>query len=252
MQLMSLETENTLFAPATTWFDVLPDPVIRRKDIRWTGGMNGKPLRLELAFENPSRLLSAAAVAGVDVAPFGAFLRWSPLARVAVPSVPPGGRRVLTATLAGDAELPRPPVLQGFPFAPADLLMRAMTAGAHFAGNLNVYVRRAAPVERHVQGAVGLRPDRDNLAMFCVGDGKPDRYTFSIGSAEPGWEVEIPGVTWGAPVEIASQVIPLCIRPAPRAESGGVSVLVGRESTRQVVPVEFELDVAARSKCFFF
>jgi hypothetical protein len=192
----------------------------------------------------------------VDVAPFGAFLRWRPLASVAVPSLPPGARpRILTATFAGDAALPAPPdrTSLGLPFNPLWGWRKAVAlSDAHFVGNLNVYVSRTAPVERHVERAIGLQPGRDNLALFCVGDGRPDRYTFSIGSAEPGWGLDVLGATWGTPVTIRSAVIPLRIRPAPRAESGGVSLLVERESTGQVVPIEFELDVAACSKCFFF
>jgi hypothetical protein len=251
MPLVSLDRGSSLFTTLPSWSLAPPDPVIRREDIRWTGGANGVPLRIALAFENPSDRPSAEAIARVDVAPFGAFLDWSPLTRVTVPSVSPGKRRVLTATLAGDA-LPPPPALAAFSWASAVSRMSKMALDAHFVGNLNVFVSRAAPVERHVQRAVGLRPGRDNLALFCVGDGKADAYTFSIGSAEPGWDVEILGIAWGAPVQISSGVLALRIRPGPNAESGGVSVLVERGSTRQVVPVEFELDVAARSKCFFF
>jgi len=250
MTLVSLDRRSSLFTPFPSWTSAPPDPVIRREGIRWTGGANGVPLRIALAFENPSDRPSAEAIARVDVAPFGAFLDWSPLTRVTVPSVPPGKRRVLTATLAGDA-LPRSSPFQARSMA-FRLRRMSQTSGVHFVGNLNVYVNREAPVERHVQQAVGLRPDVDNFAMFCIGDGRPDEYTFSIGSAEPGWDVGILGVAWDAPVGISSSVIPLRIRPAPRAESGGVSVLIRRGSTRQVVPVEFELDVAARSKCFFF
>jgi hypothetical protein len=250
MPLMCLDTESRLFVPSSS--DVLPDPVIRRQDIRWSGGSGGTPLRIELAFENPSRLPSAATAARVDVAPFGAFLRWSPLATIGMPSLPPGGRRVLTTTLAGDADLPRPPAINPTAFALASFFPRSVTAGAHFVGNLNVHVNRSAPVERHVQRAIGLQPGVENFALFCVGDGRPDRYTFSVGSLEPGWDVEVKGVAWGEAVEIDAATIPLRIRPSPRAESGGVSILVGRESTRQVVPIEFELDVRARSKCFFF
>jgi hypothetical protein len=252
MAIKSLETESRLFTPVSPSSRVLAVPVIRREGIRWTGGAGGKPLSVELAFENPSPLESSPATAEVEVAPFGAFLRWTPLARITMPPLPPGGRRSLTATLAGDTSLPRPPELK--PFSPATSLfaLRRVAHAHHFVGNLNVYVNRSAPVERHIQRAVGLRPGVENLALFCVGDGRPDRYTFSVGSLEPGWDMEIVGVAWDAPIGIATTTIPLRVRPAPRAESGGVSVLVGRESTGQVVPVEFELDVAARSKCFFF
>jgi hypothetical protein len=228
-----------------------PLPRLRRHGIRWFGGV-GSPLRLELEFENPDRLPSAPAMARVEVAPFGAFLPWKPLTRVEVPPIAPGGRQVVTETLDGDARLPPPPVsmlsgllasIQGLP----------LPAGSpHFVGNLNVFVSRGRPVERHLQRAIGLRRDRANIALFSVGDGRDDGYTFSP-QADPGWELEIPGVEWDRPRKIRLETLPLSITPPARAESGKVSVLVTRASTRETVPVEFELEASsAGSKCYFF
>ena len=230
---------------------ICPLPRIRRPGIRWTGGA-GSPLILALEFENPDALLSAPARVLVEVAPFGAFLPWRPMARVEVPPIAPGGRRVVTETLDGDAPLPPPPAdmfsgllasIQGLPLP---------SGSAHFVGNLNVFVSRGKPVERHLQRAVGLRRGVPNYALFCVGDGRDDRYRFSP-QADPGWQLEIAGVAWGRSRKIRSELLPLSITPPPAAESGKVSVLVTRGSTLETVPVEFELEASsAGAKCYFF
>lgn len=225
-------------------------PIILREGISWSGGVRKSALRLELMFENPSPQPTVATTARVEVAPFGAFLPWSPLARVVVPGLPPGGRRLVTATAAGDAPDPRGPL--GFSGV-ARLLRDALTSrSVHFVGNLNVYVTRRAPVERHMQRAVGLKPAHKNLALFCVGDGRPDAYTLHIGELEPGWEMELVELDWGVPARFASQMIALCITPRERADSGRASVVVERGSTGERVPVEFELEAKASAKCYFF
>ncbi len=122
----------------------------------------------------------------------------------------------------------------------------------HFVGNLNVFVTRKAPVERHIRRAVGFSPDRPNMAMFCIGDGRPDRYTLTL-EAPPSWEAMLLGAEWGKPVELSSGCLRLVIVPPTRADSGRIAVWVDRESTREKVPVEFELDVRpGGAKCYFF
>jgi hypothetical protein len=237
-------------------------PLIRRDGIFWTEGAEGRSLQLSLTFHNPGSRPTVPAVARVQVAEFGAFLPWKPLTRVAVPSVPPGGRRVVTATAADDALPPSPtkvPILEGTgvavrPFLRRSSILHWLTEArdAHFVGNLNVFVTRRAPVERHFHRAVGLMPDRNNMAMFLVGDGRRDHYTFS-GKTEPGWEVEMPDVPWGQPVAITRDSLLLRIRPPARAESGRVSICVHRQSTAETVPIEFELEArASGAKCYFF
>jgi hypothetical protein len=126
-------------------------------------------------------------------------------------------------------------------------------AAPHFVGNLNVYVTRSQPVERHLGHLVGLRPGRQNLACFMVGDGKKDRYTFSIGQSDPGWDLRLQGVEWDTPAEFDSAMVLLSIQPPHRVQSGHVSVLVQRGSTGQKVPVEFCLEAfAAGGKCYSF
>lgn len=257
MPLLVSKVENPsirAFSPGT----FLVYPSIRREDIRWTGGAGREPLRFELIFENRASRPSAPVTARVEVAPFGAFLPWRPLVKVAVPPIPPGGRRVVTETVGGDAPLPPLPAT-----APGTRLQAGAIQGLagllssrnlpHFVGNLNVYVSGRRPVERHLQRAVGLRPACDNIAVFCVGDGKLDGYTFSVRNCQPGWEASLPGVSWNSAVPISFAYLALSIRPPSTAESGTLSVQVRRESTGQTVDVEFELEAGAvGSRCYVF
>jgi hypothetical protein len=170
---------------------------------------------------------------------------------------------VVTATAAADAPLPAPPQaspfdLLGSPFAVLRRLRRGLLSSQsgpapHFVGNLNVFVSRRRPVERHVRHAIGLAPGRDNLAMFMVGDGKQDTYTFRVSRSEPGWDAQLLGYGWDRPARIATAMIPLTIRPATGAESGGLAIAVRRESSWKEALVEFEIETtAAGSKCYFF
>ena len=71
--------------------------------------------------------------------------------------------------------------------------------------------------------------------------------------APPSWEARLFGAEWGKPVELRSGNLILAIVPPPRADSGHIAVWVDRESTRERVPVEFELDVRpGGAKCYFF
>ena len=236
-----------------------PNLVILREGIRWSGGVGSEPLRLELDVENSSDRHSPPRTARVEVAPFGVFLPWKPLTTVALPSLPPRGRLRMTATVKqwGLPTLPARAFLLNSAFrrgqAPGSTERIQPSQCPHFVGNLNVFVNRSAPVERHVKRAIGLRPGRENFALFVVGDGKRDRYTFSVAKQEAGWALELAGIPWDRPVEITSGAIALCVRPPPQAESGRVSILVHRESTRRRVPVEFELEAGASgSKCYLF
>lgn len=89
-------------------------PLIRREGIDWSGGVDGKPLSIRLCFENPAYVATSPSVAHVGVAAFGAFLPWRPLTTVSVPSLPPGGRIVLTATAHEDVPEPDPAVAAAF------------------------------------------------------------------------------------------------------------------------------------------
>jgi len=230
---------------------------IPRQGIRWSGGIAGKPLKIEFLVENRGTEPSTPRPVRIDVAPFGAFVPWRPLTRLDLPGIPPGGRVVMTAT-AGDDELPQTTDLLGR--GRADLrrprystmfstllsamrvLQRRSTAlkDAHYVGNLDVHVRGCEPVERHVQEAVGLQAGTENWSMFMIGDGSDDRYTLRL-EAGPGWRVNFEPGNWDTPMHGPVHCIIVTFVPPAEAERGHVAIWVRRDSTGQEVPVEFEL-----------
>lgn len=244
-------------------------PCIRRSGIAWTGGVHGRPLQVELTFENPDIRPTRPTRAIVQIAEFGAFVPWQPLTAVDVPIIPPGGRRIVrTAVDGGDFDRslqgPRFPSdpQPGAPWVPArrsflgsvrsflGLLSRfgsrsadpgARVRDLHMVGNLNVFVSGSRPVERHLRRAIGLRPNVTNCAAFRVGDGARDTYTFGYDAQPDTWEVQIDLAPWGEPVRCEHAWLTLLMVPPANADEGRVTVWVERGSTGQRVPVEFEL-----------
>jgi hypothetical protein len=233
-------------------------PQIQRQGIRWSGGVGRRNLVIELDFENRSAETTCASSASVQIARFGAFVPWSPLTAVHVPPIPPEGHRTVTAIVdPDDARGMDVPGLGARSASiaprrgPLGALWRRLVAAAmgeatdtHFVGNLNVLVGGSKPVERHVT-RLKLDRQRTNLAVFHVGDGRLDEYTFSFEAGAPGWTVEIHGVEWGIPVVIASSSLTLLLEAPAKVECDRVTLWVTRASTAQRVPVEFELGAAA-------
>ena len=251
-------------------------PIIRREGIDWRGGIDGAPLVLLLEFENPGLECTDATVAQVRVAAFGAFLPWQSLTAVIVPSISPGQRRIVTATVNNDGSqqarlrqflfrsaarraqtlTPSPASFDGMferirtmfaagqslPHRQADSSFRS----AHFVGNLDVFVEDQSPVERHVDRSYGLRPGCKNLTLFAVGDGRSDSYTFRL-DAEPGWEVTLGNCEWGEPFVASQQWIDAWITPPAEATEGHITIWVKRASSGQEVAVEFELSIDAQT-----
>src|SRR5262249_45469347 len=94
--------------------------------------------------------------------------------------VPPQG--LLTA-LASDDERAR--AQPGQPVLPTDLMDLLGRGGAHWAGNLNIFIGGRA-VERHLAQALRVYPGRVNLAMFIVGSGR-DAYAFDLRGPATAW-----------------------------------------------------------------
>jgi hypothetical protein len=277
-----LEAPLVLRGPPRT-----PLPELTREGIRWRGGVGGRPLEMEIDFLNPGRTFSEPSSARIDIAPFGAFVPGQPLATAAVPSLPPGGVWTFrTAVASGDlpswaergTSPPAAPPRWERPFIDPGLprtsavwswksiplrgkrtlrgildLRNFIQPGAHFIGNLNVFVAADRPVERHSARAVELLAGRPNLGMFCIGDGQQAEYRFQQAVCEPGWSMELQPYAWDRPEPITRGGAVLIIVPPPKAESGKAAVRVDRVSTGESTLVEFELEVGASgSKCYFF
>ena len=158
-------------------------------------------------------------------APFGAFVRWRPLATLAAPAIPPWHTRVLRIVMQQPRPQPLgsfsglvPPALRtasGFErdrrravveqLARLQAMLRATDAisarsttlspnlldlldgaGPHWAGNVNVWIGRE-PVERHRAPHLRIHAGRANLAAFCVGDRPDHDYAFRVECAAAEW-----------------------------------------------------------------
>jgi hypothetical protein len=148
--------------------------------------------------------------------------------------------------------------LSGLPADPLELLGHG---GAHWAGNLNVFVDRK-PVERHLAQALRIYPGQVNLAMFVVGSGHRDAYRFELAGEGAGWDAVLHDmttlhslafdrgsaapVTEGGWVSVDGQrLMFLALRPPADCAAGTVEVRVEQRSTGQTAVVEFSLDPRA-------
>jgi hypothetical protein len=132
----------------------------------------------------------------------------------------------------------------------------------YFAGNINVFVSSRAPVERHMAKALRIYPGVVNAAMFIVGDGRPDAYSFQLKGLSQEWNallrlgnrmtfigVSQPGMSireseW---VESPGQTpVMLHVSPPEGCQTGNVEVHVTRRSCGSTAIVEFNLDPAAQ------
>ena len=197
---------------------------------------------IEIAVENREPATSEPASLRLEAAPFGAFVRWRPLATLAVPAIPPGRTKILRIVV----QQPRPEPLGRFsdlvPPAlrtasgserhrvcavvrqvthlramlrardaisarstalPPDILDLLDGAGPHWAGNLNVWIGHA-PVERHLAPRLRIHAGRANLAAFCVGDGS-DCYAFRVECATAEWGLALYDVMSGASIECSRE-----------------------------------------------
>jgi hypothetical protein len=252
---------------------------VRREDIAFTTLPDGRvAVSVRVANRGPGR--SPQTVALLQAAPLGAFVPWRPLTAVAVPALVPGE----TVTLQAEARRPRPAALgdagrvppqrlltalaadderrrgqTGQPVLPVDLMDLLGRGGAHWAGNLNVFVGGRA-VERHMAQALRVYPGRVNLAMFVVGSGR-DAYAFDLRGPAAEWGATLyalgsaasltdlraaSAAPQGKWVEVARQsMMMLALQPPRGCPAGAVEVHVEQRSTGQQAVVEFSLDPAA-------
>jgi len=214
---------------------------VQRTGIRFHN-VDPEHVAIEIEVENRGPATSEPASLRLEAAPFGAFVRWRPLATLVVPPIPPRRTQVLRIVV----QQPRPQPLGSFsgllPPAlrtasgleperrraiggqlahlqamlrargaisarstalPPDLLDLLDGAGPHWAGNLNVWIG-SEPVERHRAPRLRIYPGHANLAAFCVGD-RPDRYAFRVKCAAAEWGLALYDVASGASIECSRE-----------------------------------------------
>lgn len=206
-----------------------PWPCLHRESIRWSGGACWCDLVIELTFDNSSAVPTRPLCAIVQVAEFGAFVPWHPLTALRVPAIAPHGR--ITVSTVVDPNESRDLHLDGF---------GTPGSSQHFAGNLNVFVPGGLVAERHWR-RIRLVEEPLHVASFHVGDGHADDYTLSFECEPHGWLGHIDGLAWNVPVRLESVQLQLRLAATTASRSGRCIVWVSRASTRQRVPIEFEL-----------
>jgi len=223
-----------------------------------------------------SRVLSTQ-VARPRPVPLGDFNRVPPkrlLTAVNSPdagsSQPSGGIRKLTDLLHRVKAAPSPRKAAPSPvqaLAP-DLLELVGRDQPHWAGNINVFVGRAA-VERHRAKALRVYSGRKNLAMFIVGaPGMDDAYAFKLTGLSFEWEPALYDSTrlenllinrTDSPIKETkwveangSRMMLLVIHPPENCKEGKLEVHVTRRSCGKTAIVEFDLDPDAQGTgCYF-
>jgi hypothetical protein len=247
-----------------------------RTDIRF---FNTSPQRvaLEVTFRNSSDGRSAPAAALIGSAPLGAFVAWRPVAMAYIPTLEPGEsfiyrkdidattpaalgrpdrlppRTLLTAIGASDPQRQRG-------LMAADLFKLMGQGDVHWAGNLNIFIGRHE-VERHMAQALRVYPGNTNLAMFVVGDGKPDAYSFEVHGDGEAWGARLLDAGSAASIidaagssddlsaagwrDMSSGVVLLALEPPADAVQGAVEVHVNQRSSGKTAVVEFALDARA-------
>jgi hypothetical protein len=256
---------------------------VRREEIDFEDIAPGR-VAIRITVHNRGDAPSRPTGAAVSAAPLGAFLPWSPLARLAVPRLEPGEATVLTADAvrpspaalgAADqisprsllrawskADAPRhvnaPETTTPDPILPADPMELIGHRNMHWAGNLDVFIRGGNEVERHFARALRVYPGRINCTMFKVGTGR-DAYRYEIRGADD-WQAGLYDLSFsrslrtrdghrlapGAWHEMrTTSLLVLGLVPPAGCTARGVEVRVQQRSSGKTAVVEFGLDPAA-------
>lgn len=166
---------------------------VERTDISFVD-LPGNKVRVEVTVHNAGEHRSAPTAVRLESAPLGAFVRWRPLARLAVPALEPGESRELSV----DIRRPRPVPLGDFNRVPPRLLVTSVSPpdqpaqpDARLTALVNLFrrtqTRRPAPLDlaggRSLDGS--LAPDLRDL----------------LGKRQPHWAGNINVFVGARPVE---------------------------------------------------
>ncbi len=137
----------------------------------------------------------------------------------------------------------------------------------HWAGNINVFVGRGQPVERHMAKALRVYPGRTNLATFIVGQAtgawRTEAYGFRLAGSALDWNPVLYGVTGksrllmdglNAPIEetkwveseFGTMIVMLGMEPPENCGEGNLEVHVTKRSSGKTAIVEFTLDAKGK------
>jgi hypothetical protein len=258
---------------------------VSREDIVFAN-VTPECVRIAITVHNRTEFLAASTTALLMAAPLGAFVNWRPLTVQSVPEIEPGDSVVLTTDVLRTAVTPLGPPNRVRPrqvltalgaeddqprgrtvrSLPADILELLGKRNVHWAGNLNVFIG-TKPVERHRAQALRVYPDRLNMAMFVVGEGR-DAYRFHLIGEGATWNSTLYDMTDGKSFALDSRRCPpvtedewieaptmrmmmLALAPPRECQAGSVAVHVTQRSSGRTAVVEFSLDPnAAGPGCY--
>lgn len=216
-------------------------PALSPQAISWRTLPRGRvEIAVELLNDRPEPTAPGTLV--IEAAALGAFVPNTPVARVAVGSLEPGGRRRVT-TAVSRSFLPQP---GGIMPAMAEALKRTGQVTAQFldllqhaawAGNVNVYFDRQPERAVEVHRALGLRVRAGSPVAVMV-DLPPHRsggYEVRARAADPGWTADLGSLTDAFHFLLVKP-------PDVRGAVGKVTVEATRLTDRRTVPVDFTFE----------
>jgi hypothetical protein len=113
--------------------------------------------------------------------------------------------------------------------------------GLHFVGNIDVFMRRSRPVERHLWPRFVLQRGRKNFAMFRVGQRPKETFRFDLAACPSDVDVELVGLPWSRLAPVPSQKVIVLFHARKTAGPGCIRIDVTLARTGAVAPVEFDL-----------
>ncbi|MDP6739193.1 MAG: hypothetical protein QF404_04175 [Planctomycetota bacterium] len=228
------------------------DLTVTRQDIRFETVAPGRVL-IEVTVRNRGDISSKPTQAFLRSAPLGAFLPWTPLTEVGVPSILPGGEHVVkvnaqygSGNTGQEAALS---LVRAWESRDLPRLVPSSVSGLRgeeiWLGNVYIHLR-GAQGERHIAGRCRARAGVKNRACFHVGDGSSDQYDFNPLVRGTGlstdWNIELTRLGGGdLSRPMCHGDVLLSFTPSGVDANATLEVHVTRRSTKKTAVVEFEV-----------
>lgn len=212
-------------------------PTIRHTDISWRTVGSFVEIGIVLTNELDEPTQDDELV--IEAAPFGAFVPFEPVKRIAVPGFAPRERRRLMTRVDReqlDARSAVPnAILTPASWVPAGFCAQVFNSVTRWVGNLNVYFdcARENAVERHCAFGLGLQPEEKAGFRFLV-EGPCD-YAIEANPSDPRWKAE-------AAMFLDFFGVARIDAPAEAGLKATVDVLVTWRSDERTVRVEFHVE----------
>lgn len=230
---------------------------VDREDITFANLAPGL-VRVRVRVHHRGTLPTPATVLILRAAPFGAFVRSRPVAKLQLPALLPRQSTTVATALTSPALRRKQRRAQ----LPPDPLRHLDPTRTNWAGNFDVLIDDQKRSERHQATSLPLVPGRANFAVFEVGD-RLDDYRFSFRGPGQDWRPRLTagygeatrailGLAGRIGAEISPDVwvtrkparaVTLSFHPPAEARQGLLAVAVEQRSTGRQTLVEFGFGV---------